>query len=135
MIHTSYISIGSNLEDRIKNCETAVQKIKNNPEIIITKQTSWVETKPIGYTDQHDFINGIIEIKTSLDPETLLHTLLSIETEMGRKRLIKWGPRSIDLDILLYDDAKMNLPHLKIPHPEIKNREFIKRLLKEIRAE
>ena len=104
MKHIAYIGIGANLGDRIQNCETAVQKINAHPSIKVTKISSWIETDPIGYLDQGKFINGAIEIETSLTPYQLLKTLQSIENEMGRVRTIKWGPRIIDIDVLYYDD-------------------------------
>ncbi len=132
MKHTSYIGIGSNIGDRIQNCETAVQKINLHPSIQVTKKSSWLETDPVGYLDQDKFINGAIEIKTSLSPEILLDTLLSIENEMGRIRTIKWGPRIIDLDILLYDNQHIESEKLIIPHPCLMNRSFVKKTLLEV---
>lgn len=132
MKHTAYIGIGSNLGNRIQNCEAAVQKINAHPSIKVTKKSSWIETDPVGYTDQPKFINGAIETVTNLSPESLLETLLSIENEMGRVRMMKWGPRLIDLDILLYDEETIQTPQLIIPHPGLKERDFVRKPLLEL---
>src|SRR3989344_7379500 len=130
--HTAYIGIGSNLGDRLHHCKLAIQTIDHEPHIQVSKISSWIETKPIGYTRQNNFINGVIEIKTTLSPLLLLKTLKSIEEQAGRKKNFKWGPRVIDLDILLYDDISMKTTELTIPHPEIHNRAFIRDHLLEI---
>jgi len=130
--HIAYIGIGANLGDRIQNCETAVQKINAHPSIKVTKISSWIETDPIGYLDQGKFINGAIEIETSLTPYQLLKTLQTIENEMGRVRTIKWGPRIIDLDILLYDEQTIQTATLTIPHPGLKERDFVWKPLLEL---
>ena len=134
MKHIAYIGIGSNLGDRIQNCETAVQKINTHPSIKVTKKSSWIETDPVGYLNQGKFINGAIEIETSLTPHQLLKTLQTIENEMGRIRTIKWGPRIIDLDILLYDEEIIQIPRLIIPHPGLKERDFIQKSLLELNS-
>lgn len=133
--HTAYIAIGSNLGDRINNCKAAIQKINAHPHISVTKQSTFIETNPAGYVKQNDFINGAIEIKTSLEPQALLEALQIIEIALGRKKTFKWGPRVIDLDILLYDNIQIHLPHLTIPHPEIKNRDFVQKSLREINSD
>ncbi|KKR79510.1 MAG: 2-amino-4-hydroxy-6-hydroxymethyldihydropteridine pyrophosphokinase [Candidatus Nomurabacteria bacterium GW2011_GWA2_40_9] len=132
--HIAYIGIGSNLGGRLKNCKNAVQKINQHPEIFVIKTSSWIETEPIGYTDQPKFMNGAIEIKTSLTPQKLLKTLQQIEKGMGRKKTFKWGPRIIDLDILLYDNQVIQTSKLTIPHSHLKEREFVKIPLLEINS-
>lgn len=127
--HTAYIAMGSNLGNRIQNCKQALEKIRTHPHLKITKISPWIETEPLGYKNQNKFINGAIKIETPLPPQKLLKTLLDIEKELGRTRSLKWGPRIIDLDILLYDDVSLNMPNLIIPHPEMKRRGFIKTLL------
>ncbi len=128
----AYIGIGSNLGDRLKNCKDAVSKLDNHPKIKVTKVSSWIETDPVGYTDQPKFINGAIEIKTSLSPVELLKTLKQIEKEIGREETFRWGPRTIDLDLLLYDSLTMKTIDLTLPHPHIKDRDFVKIPLLEI---
>lgn len=131
-LHTAYIGIGSNLEDRLKNCENAVSKLDAHAEICVTKISSWIETDPIGYTDQPKFMNGTIEIKTSLSPVELLSVLQQTEKKLGRKPNFRWGPRAIDLDLLLYDSLSIDSPPLTLPHPRMKEREFVKIPLLEI---
>ncbi|MBI4654594.1 MAG: 2-amino-4-hydroxy-6-hydroxymethyldihydropteridine diphosphokinase [Nitrospirae bacterium] len=127
----AYIGIGSNLGNREENCERAINLlIKNDIEIL--KRSSMIETEPWGIKDQPKFINMAIEIETCLKPEDLLHLLKKIETRIGRLPTILWGPRIIDLDILLYDDLIIETPELKIPHPGTYDRDFVLRPLAEI---
>ena len=126
--------MGSNLGNRIHNCETAIQKIHAHPSIKVTKKSSWIETDPVGYKNQNKFINGAIEVEKSFFKEVFLERLLSIENEMGRIRTIKWGPRIIDLDILLYDEETVQTPHLVIPHPGLKERDFVQKSLLELNS-
>ncbi|HBH60274.1 MAG TPA: 2-amino-4-hydroxy-6-hydroxymethyldihydropteridine diphosphokinase [Nitrospiraceae bacterium] len=128
---TVYIGIGSNLGSREENCERAIRLLIAHG-ITITKRSSMIETKPWGFTEQSDFINMAIEIETTLAPEELLRLLKKIETEAGRLPSSHWGPRAIDLDILLYDDLVINTPELEIPHPGIEQREFVLRPLSEL---
>lgn len=130
--HLAYIGIGSNLGNRLKNCTDAVNKINIHPEINVTKVSSWIETDPIGYIDQPKFINGAIEIKTSLSPVELLQALKQIEKEIGREKTFRWGPRTIDLDLLLYDSLTLKSDELTLPHPHIQDRDFVKIPLLEI---
>lgn len=129
----AYIGIGSNLGDRLKNCKDAISKIDNHSKIKVTKVSSWIETEPHGYTDQPKFINGAIEIKTSLSPVELLKALKQIEKEIGRKETFRWGPRIIDLDLLLYDSLTLISDELTLPHPHIQDRDFVKIPLQEIK--
>jgi 2-amino-4-hydroxy-6-hydroxymethyldihydropteridine diphosphokinase len=131
-IHIAYIGVGSNIGDRRRECELAVYLLEQHPAIHILKKSTWIETKPVGNTEQPYFLNGVLKIETSLGPEALLHSLLSIEQKMGRTRKEKWGPRIIDLDILLYDHITYTTSDLSLPHPEMKHRDFIKRSLLEI---
>lgn len=130
--HVAYIGIGSNLGDRLKNCEGAISKLDAHPEIRVTRRSSWTETDPVDYTDQPKFINGAVEIKTSLSPVKLLNVLKGIEKEIGRTPTFRWGPRVIDLDLLLYDSLSMHSKRLTLPHPRMKEREFVKIPLLEI---
>ena len=134
--HTAYVGMGSNIGDRITHCKTAVSLLADHPHIIITKQSSWIETSFEGSTEigtKHGkFINGVLEISTALDPMELLETLLLMETTIGRVRRQKWEPRIIDLDLLLYDDLSMNTEKLILPHPFMKFRDFVKIPLLEI---
>ena len=127
-----FISIGSNLGDREKYCRKATEKIEALPDTKILKKSSLIETEPLGKTDQPKFINGVIKIKTELSPHELLVALHKIENDLGRVRKEKWGPRTMDLDILYYDDLKMKDKDLTLPHPEISKRPFIVRSLAEL---
>ena len=121
-----YIGFGSNLGDRRKNIESAYALIRQHCYIELVRHTSFKETKPWGVTDQPLFINSIAEIKTSLTPCELLKELKIIEKKSGRGKVIKrWGPRVIDLDILLFNSVILNTPDLKIPHIQLTNRDFI----------
>jgi 2-amino-4-hydroxy-6-hydroxymethyldihydropteridine diphosphokinase len=127
----AYIGIGSNLGDREFNCKQAVGLLRQKG-ITVSKESSLHETKPWGVTDQPLFLNMAIEIETNLKPFELLRTLKDIEKEMGREETFLWGPRIIDLDILLYDNNIVDEKGLKIPHPHMQDREFVLRPLCEI---
>jgi 2-amino-4-hydroxy-6-hydroxymethyldihydropteridine diphosphokinase len=128
---TVYIGIGSNLGDREKNCLHAI-KLLQKKGITVTKRSSLYETEPWGLKDQPYFINMAIEIETALEPKELLRILKDIEREIGRKESSKWGPRIIDLDILLFDNIIVNEDNLKIPHPLMHERDFVLKPLCEI---
>ncbi|MEK6732323.1 MAG: 2-amino-4-hydroxy-6-hydroxymethyldihydropteridine diphosphokinase [Candidatus Omnitrophota bacterium] len=127
-----YIGIGSNLGDRQKYIESAIQRLKETKGIEVKKVSSIYETDPAGGPSQGKYLNGAIEIETELGPRELLTRLLNIETLLGRERTVKNGPRTIDLDILLFGDKKIDEPGLKIPHPRMCEREFVIKPLKEI---
>jgi 2-amino-4-hydroxy-6-hydroxymethyldihydropteridine diphosphokinase len=103
--------------------------------LTILKQSSILETKPVNFLQQPGFLNKIIVLETQLPPLELLYTLKQAEIDLGRKKIFPKGPRSIDLDILLYDDLVLNIEDLIIPHPEIKNRKFILQHLVELDPE
>ena len=118
-----YLALGSNLGDRQQNLELALEEIE---DFATTIQKSTIhETAPWGYKDQDDFLNMTIEIETELEPIILLARLQEIEHKMGRSREIKNGPRTIDLDILLYEDKIVDQPALQIPHPRMHKRKFV----------
>jgi 2-amino-4-hydroxy-6-hydroxymethyldihydropteridine diphosphokinase len=123
MSHQIYLSLGSNLGDRLSNLRKAISLLP--PKVSINQQSSVYETEPWGYTDQPTFLNQVIRAETDLEPIDLLALLKSIETSMGRKETFRFGPRLIDLDILFYDDLVMEEPQLTIPHPRITERAFI----------
>jgi len=127
----AYIGIGSNLGNRQENCLRAIELLQKKG-IIVTKRSSLYETEPWGVKDQPRFINMAVEIDTSLEPKELLKILKNIEKELGREKSSKWGPRIIDLDILLFDDIILNKDNLKIPHPLMHERDFVLRPLCEI---
>ena len=132
--HTAYVALGSNLGDKEANLRRALELlIERGVEIV--KTSTFISTEPYGVTDQPQFLNGVCEVRTSLVPLALLHTLLEIEQEMGRVRLRHWGERNIDLDLLLYEDVVMDTEELKLPHPDMQNRDFVLLPLAEIAPE
>lgn len=130
--HTAYLSLGSNMGDKKKNLLDAIEKIDNLENTKVTSKSTILETEPFGYTEQDWFLNACIEIKTLFTPQELLEKLLSIELYMGRERIIKWGPRIIDLDILFFDDEIIQDKNLCVPHPWICERMFVLEPLCEI---
>ena len=133
-IHTAYVALGSNLGDKEANLCKALELLEERG-VEVVKTSSFICTEPYGVTDQPQFLNGVCEVRTSLVPLALLHTLLEIEQEMGRVRLRHWGERNIDLDLLLYEDVVMDTPELKLPHPDMQNRDFVLLPLAEIAPE
>ena len=132
MVHTAYIGIGSNLGTPDKNCEEAMEKISTNGGIKIVSKSLLYQTAPVGHIKQDWFVNSVIKIDTQLSPKELMSFLLNIESEMGRIRKEKWGPRLIDLDLLFYDNLILNQKEITLPHPEIQNRKFVLTPLNEI---
>ncbi|MBU7007824.1 2-amino-4-hydroxy-6-hydroxymethyldihydropteridine diphosphokinase [Phosphitispora fastidiosa] len=128
----AYIGLGSNMGNPVLNLETALKRIDGIEGIRITATSSVYETEPVGYEEQAWFHNCVAEIDTLFSPEELLCKLQEIENELGRVRLIRWGPRTIDLDILLYDRAVINTERLIIPHPRMAERAFVMVPLAEI---
>ena len=133
-IHTAYVALGSNLGDKEANLRKALGLLEERG-VEVVKTSSFICTEPYGVTDQPQFLNGVCEVRTSLVPLALLHTLLEIEQEMGRVRLRHWGERNIDLDLLLYEDVVMDTGELKLPHPDMQNRDFVLLPLAEIAPE
>jgi len=134
IMQNAYLLIGSNLGNKTEQLSTAVHYIQQECGQIV-KQSAFYETAPWGFTDQPAFINQALWIKTSLNPEELMQTLLNIEAKMGRIRTLKLGPRIIDLDILQIDQTIMETPILHIPHPAMTERSFALAPLAEIAPE
>lgn len=130
-MHIVYLGIGSNIGNREENCNKAINLIKKFG-ISIKKQSQMYETEPWGLKDQSKFINMALEIETNKTPDELFNTLKQIEKTMGRADEIKWGPRIIDLDILLYDDLIKKTAVLEMPHPLMHERDFVLKPLSEI---
>ena len=126
-----YIALGSNLGDRTENLKEALALLQKKG-LRIVSVSDFITTAPYGVTDQPDFLNAAAEVQTEKKPLELLYVLLQVEQEMGRKRLRRWGERNIDLDLLLYDDQIIDLPELKVPHPDMQNRDFVLRPLVQI---
>lgn len=121
----AFIGLGSNLGDRHANLRNAVIRMASLPQVSVFRKSSLKETDPVDYLEQPRFLNQVIIIETTLSPLDLLAALKLCETEMGREKSFPRGPRSIDLDILLYDNLILSTEELTIPHPEIKNRPFV----------
>lgn len=130
----AYIAFGSNLGDRQGNIRKALSLLQEKG-LQILKVSSFFETEPYGVTDQPEFINGVLQAETDLEPEQLLQLLLATENDMGRVRLRHWGERNIDLDLLLYDDLCLKTKDLTLPHPDMQNRDFVLLPLAEIAPE
>jgi 2-amino-4-hydroxy-6-hydroxymethyldihydropteridine diphosphokinase len=117
--------LGSNMGDRAANLKEAIQMLSESQGISLVSYSSIYETDPVGYEDQGEFLNMVIAVDTDRSPHELLETCMSIEQNIGRKREIRWGPRTIDLDILLYNYENMITEDLIIPHPRMKERAFV----------
>ncbi|MCR4807318.1 MAG: 2-amino-4-hydroxy-6-hydroxymethyldihydropteridine diphosphokinase [Lachnospiraceae bacterium] len=130
--HDAYISIGSNVGRKRDNIDIAIKRLQSDDDIRLIKRSSLIETTPYGFKDQDDFLNGALHIKTLYTPYELLKCLNEIELLGDRTRDIKWGPRTIDLDILFYDDLILDSEELTIPHVDMQHREFVLKPLNEI---
>lgn len=127
-----YIGIGSNIGDRRKFIDDAVAELKKVPGINYKRISSIYETLPVSDVPQGKYLNGVIEIEASISPKALLKELSRIEDALGRVRTVKNGPRTIDLDILYYGNESINEESIVIPHPRIREREFVLKGLREL---
>ena len=128
----TYLSIGSNIGDRLSFLKECLNEIRRNNKIEITKISSVYETSPVGFLNQNNFLNIVVEIETSLNPFQLLEYNQGIEKKLKRVKEIHWGPRTIDIDIITYGDETINNPILTVPHKEALNRAFVLLPLAEI---
>lgn len=128
----AYIGLGSNLGDSPDNLRQALRALNSVPEIVVDKVAGLYKTAPVGYTDQAWFYNTVARIQTTFDPHALLALLLQTEDTLGRVRNIRWGPRTVDLDLLLYEDLVIDTPALTVPHPRMLERAFVLVPLSEI---
>jgi 2-amino-4-hydroxy-6-hydroxymethyldihydropteridine diphosphokinase len=124
---TAYIALGSNLGDRAAHIDAALQQIDRIPNTRITARSQTIETAPVGPPGQGHYLNAVCAVQTSLGPRALLDHLLAIERSRGRERdpAARWGPRTLDLDLLLYDNQTIDEPGLTIPHPRLAQRPFV----------
>ncbi len=121
-----YVGLGSNLDNPIAQLRTAKSAISMLPRTRLERCSSFYRTAPVGYTKQSDFLNAVCRLSTELDAATLVEHLLAIEVQHGRvERKQKWGPRILDLDLLLYDQSVMSTPGLTVPHPRLHERAFV----------
>lgn len=130
--HEAYIAVGSNMGDSREHIARALGQLKNSKNIRVEKVSELLETLPYGGVEQENFVNGMFEIRTLLTPEELLRELHKIEASEGRERKIHWGPRTLDLDIIFYDDLIYETMELCIPHVEMHKRDFVLKPLHEI---
>lgn len=130
--HIAFIGLGSNLEDPHSQLQRAFADLGNLPDTRLVVQSSLYRSAPIGYLDQPDFVNAVAKIETTLLPQALLQALLKIEHQHGRERTFRNAPRTLDLDVLLYDDVQLHEHGLTIPHPQMHLRAFVLQPLLEI---
>ncbi|MGN0242560.1 MAG: 2-amino-4-hydroxy-6-hydroxymethyldihydropteridine diphosphokinase [Lachnospiraceae bacterium] len=123
--HTVYLGLGSNMGDKKAYLDQAIVALSEQPEIRVGQVATYIETEPYGGVEQDFFLNTCLEIETLLTPEQLLEKTMAIEQQAGRERIVHWGPRTLDIDILFYDDWIVNQPDLTIPHKEVHLREFV----------
>jgi 2-amino-4-hydroxy-6-hydroxymethyldihydropteridine diphosphokinase len=125
-----YIGLGSNVGNRYEHILQALELLQDTEGVKMLRVSALEETKPVG-PPQPDYLNGVAAIETTLAPLDLLDRLQAIEKQLGREHVEKWGPRTIDLDILYYGDETITLPRLTVPHPQIAQRDFVQRELKQ----
>ena len=124
-MNKAYLGLGSNIGNRLSYLNRALDILNSNPNINIVEKSKVYETKAWGYKNQADFLNICVEIQTTLNPKELLKECQGVEKKLNRKRLIRWGPRTIDVDILFFNDIILQEENLEIPHPRIKERAFV----------
>lgn len=128
----AYIGMGTNLGDRRGALEMALREMHQPPIVYVERVSLVYETAPVGVTEQPDFLNAVARVRTTLSARALLDVLLNLENKMGRVRTLRWGPRVIDLDLLIYGDAQTSEPGLEVPHPRLRERAFVMAPLAEI---
>ena len=122
---TAFVGIGSNLGDRESNLRRAIELLSAEDGVEVVAVSEIRETDPVGPVEQGPFLNGAVEVETSLGPHELLDRLLSVENGLGRVRSERWGPRTIDLDLLLYGSERVDEAGLTVPHPRLHERRFV----------
>lgn len=132
MMHSAFIGLGSNLADPSAQVLQAMQQISALPHTRVVARSSLYRSAPVGYLEQPDFINAVVKVETALEPLVLLHALLALEQESGRTREFQNAPRTLDLDVLLYDDLQHHEHGLTVPHPQMHLRAFVLQPLLEI---
>ncbi|MEH2311984.1 MAG: 2-amino-4-hydroxy-6-hydroxymethyldihydropteridine diphosphokinase [Nostoc sp.] len=130
----SAVALGSNIGDSQAILEAAIKTLVQTPGILLEARSSWYQTKAVG-PQQPDYLNGCVTLQVEIQPQQLLEALLGIEQQFGRLRQERWGPRTLDLDLLLYDDLIVDTPNLQIPHPRMRDRAFVLVPLAEIASD
>lgn len=130
--HRAFVALGSNMGDKQGYLDGAVRALKADPCIRVKKVSTYLVTAPYGGVEQDDFLNGAMELETLYTPEELLDVLHTVEQAAKRERLVRWGPRTLDLDILFYDDLVLDSAVLTLPHPDMQNRDFVLKPMAEL---
>ena len=130
--HTAYVAFGSNLGDKKKFLDDGIQGLRDTPSCEVEAVSEYLVTEPYGDVEQDEFLNGVLKLRTLLTPEELLDRLHELEAAANRERIIHWGPRTLDLDILFYDNEIIDTPDLHIPHIDMENRDFVLKPMDEI---
>jgi len=130
--HRAFIGLGSNLDHPVRQVETAIAELDTLSSTHLTRRSQLFRTRPVGYADQPDFVNAVAEVETQLEPRVLLRELLALEQRHRRVRGPRNGPRTLDLDLLLYDSLELDAPELTLPHPRMHERAFVLMPLHEI---
>ena len=128
----AYVGLGSNIGDRLENLRSGVMALTVTEDAVVVGKSGVYDSEPVGLTDQPDFLNAVVAVETTLDPYQLLGLLNSIEHQHGRQRITRWGPRVLDMDILLFGDVEQDDPRLWIPHPRLTERRFVLEPLLEV---
>ncbi|MGM8366114.1 2-amino-4-hydroxy-6-hydroxymethyldihydropteridine diphosphokinase [Virgibacillus sp. W0181] len=134
-MNEAFIALGTNIEPREQHLNSAIATLSNNCSLAIKMKSSIYETAPVGFLDQADFLNMVIHVSTALSAEDLLDACQAVENELGRKRTIRNGPRTIDLDIVLFNQETIQTNRLTVPHPRMNERAFVLVPLNEIAAD
>lgn len=122
---TAYVGLGANLGDRERTLRAAVETLDGRDDVRVTDVSELRETEPVGGPPQGLFLNGAVRLRTTLGPGELLTVLQAVENAFGRTRTVRWGPRTLDLDLLLYEDRVVRTPSLEVPHPRMHRRRFV----------
>lgn len=121
----AYIALGANLGDREQTLRSAIALLDAHEQIQLLRCSGIYETDPVGYLDQPAFLNMVITVTSTLSPQALLACMLQVEQQLGRERSIRWGPRTVDLDLLWMEDQSIQTEELELPHPRMKERAFV----------
>jgi 2-amino-4-hydroxy-6-hydroxymethyldihydropteridine diphosphokinase len=132
---TAYLGLGSNVGERLEQLESAIKILDNVEGVQVSQISSVYETEPVGYVEQPNFLNLCVEVKTELTPQQLLQQCFYTEQQLHRVRDIRWGPRTLDVDILLYEDEIIEEENLIVPHPRMRERAFVLTPLNDIAAD
>jgi 2-amino-4-hydroxy-6-hydroxymethyldihydropteridine diphosphokinase len=132
-LHRAFVGLGSNLGGPARQLRLALERLEDLDSVVVDGVSGLYRSQPLGGIEQPEFLNGVVDVRTALDPASLLLVLKGIEAALGRERTsVRWGPRRIDLDLLIFDDVRLNTPDLVIPHPGIGGRNFVLLPLREL---